>query len=440
MLLRKIRKQIVVWIALPVLLVMSACSDDAINSDPPTLIETSTPAYDKDAATTPAAGSTNILACKLYRELADETGSDENIFFSPLSVSTALMLVYEGSRGETREQFDKLLGLGKIEPTDTHRAYAKLIGQFKQKPKHAEGPEFELDIANALWVEQTMPFKQDYLDTLTKHYEAGIASADFKNDPAGQARRINQWVSDQTRGRIAGVINEDQLSPDTKLVLANAMYFKGRWADEFWDRNTKELPFYITPSKKVQVPMMRKREVEMSHGTYDGFQAVTLWYYGWDLYMLILLPDDKDGLAALENKLTGKMLLETVRGLSYKPVNLWLPKWETEQSYSLDHALKKLGLTDVFSSSEADLTGISDGSERGPLFIDQILHKSFIAVDEEGTEAAAVTIELVEDAAEDIEEEKPKPVDFRCDHPFIYLIRDRNTAATLFMGRVTDPS
>jgi serpin B len=434
------KKQTIVWLGVLALLVSSACSDDTTHSDAPTLIETSTPTYDKDASTTPAAGSTNILACKLYREIADEADSDENIFFSPLSVSTGLMLVYEGARGETREQFDKLLGLGKIEPTDTHRAYARLIGQLKQKPKHAEGPEYELDIANALWGEQTMPFKQDYLDTLSKHYEAGLASADFRNDPAGQARRINQWVSDQTKGRIEGVLEEDQLSPDTKLVLANAMYFKGRWADEFWEGNTEDKDFYITPSTKVKVPMMRKREVQMSHGSYDGYQAVKLWYYGWDLYMLVLLPNDKDGLAALENKLTGKMLLETVRGLEYKPVNLWLPKWETEQTYQLDSALKKLGLTDAFSPGEADLTGISDGSERGPLFIDKILHKAFISLDEEGTEAAAVTIAIAEDAAADIEEERPKPVEFRCDHPFIYLIRDRNTQATLFMGRVTDPS
>ncbi|MEO0475040.1 MAG: serpin family protein [Planctomycetota bacterium] len=402
----------------------------------PEILETSTPAFDKDARVGPAANSNNKLACDLYKKLIDELDADENLFFSPASISTALMLVYEGSRGETREQFDRLFGFQSVDSEDAHRAYARMIGGLAPDP---EWDGYELDVANALWGEQTLPFNTDYLDTVKQYYEAGFASADFKDDPIGQRDRINAWVKEKTRGKIQGVLGENSITPDTRLVLANAMYFRGRWANEFWDRRTKDLPFYVKPNKPKDVPMMHQKEASYAYGKYDGYSAIKLWYDYSGIYMLVLLPDKRDGLSALEKKLSPKMLRATVDGMKAETVNLWLPKWETTSNAALADMLAELGLKNAFDARQADLSGISDSSGE-PLFLSQVSHKAFIAVDEEGTEAAAVTVIEAEGEAEEGFEEPPKPIDFRADHPFVYFIRDRKTGAILFMGRVTDPS
>lgn len=410
------------------------CGERGGHSEYPELVETAAPEYDKNAAIKPASNSINWLACDLYRSLSKDAEPNDNLFFSPASISTALMLVYEGSQGQTREQFDAVLGFDGIDSIDVHRAYARMIGGLALDP---DEPTFVLDVANALWGEKTMPFKPDYLDTVTKHYEASFASADFKDDPIGQRDRINAWVSEKTKGRIDGILSEDAVTSDTRLILANAMYFKGRWAREFWDGRTKDTTFYA-PGKQRKVPMMHQREAGFRYGKYDGYAALQMWYDISGIYMLVLLPDERDGLAALEKKLSPKMLSNTVEGLQYETVNLWLPKWETTHQANLKTALTKLGLKDAFDGNQADFTGISDAT-RGPLFLSQVSHKAFIAVDEEGTEAAAVTALIAEDAAEGIEEEI-KPINFRADRPFIYLIRDRRSGAVLFMGRVLDPS
>ncbi len=283
-----------------VVMVAVGCGDKGGHSEMPTIIETGAPAFDKNAPVEPAANSTNQLACSIYKELADEAGRDENLFFSPMSISSALMLVYEGSRGETRSQFDKVLGLSAEDSIDTHRAYARMIGQLAPD-KEWDG--YELDVANALWGEKTMPFNRDYLDTLKTYYQAGFASADFINDPIGQCDRINAWVSEKTRGKIDGILDKDSVTSDTRLVLANAMYFKGRWAHEFRDRNTEQLPFYA-PGRQRDVPTMQIREGSFMYGKFDGYAAVKLWYDYSGIYMLVLLPDAKDGLPALEKQLS----------------------------------------------------------------------------------------------------------------------------------------
>lgn len=404
----------------------------------PPITPVSNPEFDPNAPVDAAVQSNNALAVAMYKQLAEPDQQADNLFFSPTSIAAALMLTYEGSRNQTQAEFEKVLSLKGDDRLAAHKAYAGMLGRLT-----GEGKPYELSVANALWGEQTMPFRDAFLETVRAHYAASFESVDFKRDFENQRKRINGWVEKRTHDRIKDLLPDGSLDDLTRLVLVNAIYFKAPWAIDFDEGATQPQPFYVMSQKPgddratVQVPMMRQFMEHYRYADMDGFNALTMVYKGGDLSMLVLLPDDKAGLPALETKLSAELIAKTVSAMKGEVVNLWLPKWETTQDYDLVPALKALGMKGAFAARTADFTGLSDSAEAEDLYISGVFHKAFIAVDEEGTEAAAATavVVLAESAA--IAEE---PIDFRCDHPFIYLIRDNRTGAVLFMGRVTDPS
>lgn len=416
------------------------CSDGGDrNVDLSTIQPVKNPGFDPKAPTESAVQSNNGFAIDLYRQLAESKEADSNLLFSPVSISAALMLTYEGAKGETQAEFEQVLSLQDTDRLAAHKGYAGVLGRLS-----GDKQPYELSVANAVWTEQTLPLRDGFVDTLQSHYEAGFESVDFKGDYENQRKRINAWVSDRTHDRINDLLPERSLDDLTRLVLVNAIYFKAEWAMQFEEGSTQDQPFYLLPKQadaageKVSVPMMSQGMEHFRHADFDGYDALTLPYDRHDLAMVILLPDEKGGLAALEKRLSTEMIDATVSKMDRTLVNVWLPKWEMTLDYDLIPALKALGMTKAFKSDEADFTGISDSAEAERLYISKAFHKAFIAVDEAGTEAAAATAVVL--AEESAFVPQSKPIDFRADHPFIYLIRDQRTGAILFIGRVTDPS
>lgn len=404
------------------------------------VLEPDPPDFDPDTPVDLAVQGNNALAVDLYRTLVSQGEAGDNLFFSPVSVSAALMLTYEGSRGETQAEFEQVLGLSEAERADAHDAYAGVLGRLSGQDR-----PYELSVANGLWGEQTMPFREGLLDTLGEHYEAGFASVDFVNDSETHRVQINDWVSSRTQDRINNLLPPRSVNPDTRLVLVNALYFKAEWMLMFEERATRDEDFYLisgdrdVESQSVGVPMMRQSMERFRYGSFEGYEALEMWYEGRDLSMLVLLPDESDGLADLEAELSADLIDQTIAGLSYETINrLRLPKWEMTLEYDLVPALRELGMDRAFVRGQADFTGLSDSAEAEDLFISGVFHKAFIAVDEAGTEAAAATAVVIE--AESAVLPPEDPIEFIADHPFVYLIRDNRTGAILFMGRVTDPS
>lgn len=383
----------------------------------------------------------NALAIDMYRQLVAGGEADDNVFFSPLSISAALSLTYEGARGETLSEFEHVLGI----PTDTPDGPASDWGrpQYHEamggvlNTLDGEGKPYELSVANALWGEQSMPFRPQFVDTLNANYDAGLELVDFKAQPERQRERINDWVATRTHDRIQDLMPEDSVDGLTRLVLVNAIYFKAEWSNQFYEGATRDEDFYRSADDAVQIPMMRHGQERFSFGDFDGYDALALPYKGRDLSMVALLPDEHDGLAALEEQLSPELIEQTIAGMAHQSCNVWLPKWEATLDYDLIPALKELGMERAFDPQRADFTGLSESAEAEGICITGAFHKAFIAVDENGTEAAAAT----GIAAGLASAAPPQEVfDFRADHPFIYLIRDNRTGAILFMGRVTDPS
>ncbi|MEM9599189.1 MAG: serpin family protein [Acidobacteriota bacterium] len=391
------------------------------------------------------AEGSNALAINMYHELVAGGEPRDNVFFSPLSVSAALSLTYEGARGETMAEFEQLLGArqtGRIPANwgrpEYHAAMGGLLGSLDGDDK-----PYELAVANALWGERSMPFRPQFVNNLNANYDAGLELVDFKGDPERQRTRINDWVADRTHDRIQGLMPEGSVDGLTRLVLVNAIYFKAEWDKTFYEGATRDAEFYLLPDEvvgegaSVEVPLMHQHEEWFKVGTFDGYAALQMDYAEGDLSMVVLLPDAVDGLSALEEQLTPELIAETVDGLAYQTCNVWLPKWEMTLAYDLIPGLRALGMERAFDAARADFTGISDSADGESLYITGAFHKAFIAVDENGTEAAAAT----GIAAGALAAAPPDAVvDFRADHPFVYLIRDNRTGAILFMGRVTDPS
>ena len=400
-------------------------------ADPPLVTDARSPFF--------AAHSNNTLGVAMYHEMlkmqAKEGKENENLFFSPISISAALMLTYEGARNDTLDEFEKVLSITGDDRSLAHAAYAKTLNKLD-----GEGKPYELSVANMLWGEKTMPFSNAFLGTLNKHYDANFKSVNFIGDPEAQRTRINSWVSKRTKERIQDLLPPGSIHPDVRLVLVNAIYFKAPWNSPFVKGYTHDRDFHLLPlgeeaHKTVKVPMMAQDRAEIyEYADLDGFTAVKLPYKSGDLSMVVLLPDEKHGLPTLEKKLSAELIDESIREMKRKYVHVVLPKWKTTQPFKLKPALQAMGMTDAFTRA-ADFTGVSDSEEAKRLFIDNVYHKAFIEVDEAGTEAAAATAVVIR-----AESAGPRGELFQCDRPFVYLIRDERTGAILFMGRVTDPS
>jgi len=384
------------------------------------------PAVEPDEIESLAEGNA-AFAFDLYRLLAAGEG---NLFFSPYSISVALAMTYAGASGDTAAQMADSLHFA-LPPERLHPAFNAYALDLQARAEAVtEGTPFELSIANALWGQQGFAFLPGFLDLLAENYGAGMRLVDYTIDPEGARLAINEWVSDETRERIQDLIPSGAIDAMTRLVLANAIYFKAGWRNTFNAEVTAPAPFTLPDGSTIQVEMMSQEE-SFGYALLEGYRAIELPYQEGNVSMLVILPDE-GRFADIEQALDPAMVEALVGNLTYGPVVLSLPKFTTEASFRLNDALQALGMGDAFDAARADFSGM-DGAR--DLFIGSVLHKAFVAVDENGTEAAAATAVIMELMSAPILE----PIEFTIDRPFVYLIRDNQTGMLLFVGRVLDP-
>ncbi|XP_055964493.1 leukocyte elastase inhibitor-like [Sorex fumeus] len=377
----------------------------------------------------PLIAANTLFALDLFLTLSQDHPA-ANIFFSPFSVSSALAMVFLGSRGNTEAQLAKTLHFDMVE--EIHSRFQSLNADIN-KP----GASYILKLANRLYGEKTYDFLPEFLNSTQKTYSAELAGVDFQNAAEDARKEINAWVKGQTEGKIPELLTSGVVNSMTRLVLVNAIYFKGNWKEKFSKQATRVVPFRLNKKDTKNVNMMRqKNKFPLGYIEALKCRVLELPYQGEELSMVILLPDDIEdastGLKKIEEQLTLENLTEWTRpeNMPVVKVNVHLPKFKLEESYTLNEALARLGLHDLFDSSRADLSGIGGARD---LFISNVAHKSFVEVNEEGTEAAAATggIATVQML---VQEEY-----FVCDHPFIFLIRHKASGTILFLGRFSAP-
>jgi serpin B len=376
------------------------------------------------------AGDNSDFAFDLYQLLSE--GEDGNLFYSPYSISLALAMTYAGARGETERQMGEALHFN-LPQEQLHPAFNALDLELARRGEGAQGKDgegFRLNIANTLWGQAGFQFLPGFLDALAENYGAGLRLLDFMNAPEEARVTINDWVSEQTEGRIKDLIPPGLINSMTRLVLTNAIYFNAAWATPFEAWATQDGTFHTLDGGGVAVPMMRQTE-SLGYAQGQGYQAVEMPYDGGELSMVILLPEAGE-FEAFEGALDAGQVDAVLGELAYRQVALTMPKFEFESDFSLAKALTALGMADAFSGN-ADFSGMTGAQD---LFISDVVHKAFVSVDEAGTEAAAATAVVMELLSAAPQE----PVEVTVDRPFIFLIRDIETEAILFVGRVVDPS
>ena len=419
-----------------------------------------------------AVAASGDFALDLYGQLAKENDG-KNLFFSPYSMASALAMTAEGARGETAAEMGKVLRFPEaarrigddpqLLPWNTsliHTGMAKLNDRFQSK---ADTP-YEISVANALYGEKTYPFSPDYVATIGKFYGTGaVVPVDFKNLPEPSRLLINAWAEEKTRGRIKDLVPEGKINGFTRFVLLNAIYFKGDWAEQFDATQTKEGDFHVAGGAKVRAQMMHNamlsagrhaafkadgtpfqtpatiagNEAEASlYPGKGGFQVAELPYKGEDLSMVLVVPQDIDGLDAVEKQLTTANLQAWLEKLESRDMDVAMPKFRIEGFYNMNGGLQSLGMRAAFDSERANFDGICSFRSE-PLFIDFVIHKSFVEVTEKGTEAAAATAAAGGGGGFGGGMFTPA---IRADRPFLFAIRDVKTGTLLFLGRMTDPT
>lgn len=398
-------------------------SGEVIQSEKPRI--TSPQVNESDLTT--LAGGNSAFAFDLYQALKEEDG---NLFYSPYSISLALAMTYAGARGETEQQMADTLHFI-LSQDRLHPAFNSLDIELGQRGEGAEGKDgegFRLNIVNAIWGQEGYEFLSEFLDVLAENYGAGLRPLDFAGAPEESRITINDWVSDQTEGRIEDLIPQGLINALTRLVLTNAIYFNAAWQYPFEEDATGDGTFHVLGGGEVTVPMMRQTE-SFSYAEGDGYQAVELPYDGRELSMVILLPEAGQ-FNDFEDSLDVRQVEAIVKDLESGRVALTMPKFEFESSFGLKESLAAMGMPVAFSGG-ADFSGMTGNRD---LFIADVVHKAFVSVDEAGTEAAAATAVIMQLTA--MPEE---PVEVTIDRPFIFLIRDIETGAILFVGRVANP-
>jgi serpin B len=371
----------------------------------------------------------NEFGISLYKSLAEE---NTNIIFSPYSISVALAMAQAGARNQTLNQMNDVLHFALPQDSlhQTFNALQLALNSREQNNENNKEKDFELNIANAIWGEKTYTFLPEYLDLLAENYGAGIRLMDFKNNTDGSRKEINQWIIDETDQKIKDLLAEGTITPQTRLVLTNAIYFKAEWMSQFEEDRTKPDDFTLLDGNVIQVPMMTQSG-NFAYLQGDGFQAVSLPYKGNKLSMLILLPD-QGNFDQIKNEMSADQLSSLMNNLQNAEVDLSMPKFKVESSFGLKDVLSEMGMPDAFEPGTADLSGM-DGTK--DLYISAVEHKAYIDVDENGTEAAAATAIVVGLTSMPVEVNKLK-----IDRPFVYFILDNETGTILFMGQMLDPN
>lgn len=367
----------------------------------------------------------SIFGFDLYQQLKENEG---NLFFSPYSISTALAMTYAGARGQTEKEMAEVLHFS-LEQEPLHSSFSKL--QLELNTIQDKG-HVKLSIANSLWAQEGYHFLDIFFDLNKKHYGAGLNFVDFARQTETARKTINVWVEEETQEKIKELIKKGMLTPLTRLVLCNAIYFKGDWLSQFNKERTADADFYISLKKTIKVPMMSQKS-EFKFKDFGSFSAIELPYEGNDLSMIIFLPKEVDGLVDLEQSLTDdsvKNWLDDISKSYKQEIFVSLPKFKTTCEFQLAKVLAEMGMPSAFSLPPANFSGMTG---RKDLFISKVIHKAFVDVNEEGTEAAAATAVIMEKGIS-------KTLTFRADHPFVFLIRENKTGSILFIGRIVDPT
>ena len=367
------------------------------------------------------------FAGDLYGQVAIGAG---NRFFSPYSISSALGMSLLGARGETQTQMQRVLLAG----GDHHAQLGALTRQLAGEPGQAR--PFSLTVANALWLQADFTLREEYLDSTQRHYGTSPHTVDYRSDPEAARRRINDWVADQTRQKIQDLLAPGRLAEDTRLVLTNAIYFKSAWQAAFDANDTRTEPFHRRDGSTVPAPLMSQTG-RFAYREIDDAQVLWLPYKGSELAMVVALPRTVDGLAALEASLTADALLALAAGrdASIQRVEVQLPRFRLEQTLDLVPSLAALGMPAAFAPATADFSGMTGGRD---LYINAVVHKAFVEVDEQGTEAAAAT--AVEMTLTSMPFTPQEAIVFRADRPFLFFIAHQPSRTILFLGRLEDPS
>ena len=370
-----------------------------------------------------AVAGNSDFAFDLYGKLKDKE-PNSNLFFSPYSISTALAIVYAGAHGETEKQMETALHFT-LPNQNLYSAFGALQKQLIQED-NSRG--YRLLLANALWLQKGEPVLEEFLNLTKNYYGAGITLLDFVNETEKSRQTINSWVEEKTKEKIKELIPPNGVNPETVLVLTNAIYFKGEWKNKFEKQFTKRTDFHISAKDKVEVDMM------LTENMYKGYQdkkiqIVELPYKNDEISMVVILPREIEGITELEKTLTAENLNSLLSKMRTGQIEVYLPKFKMAWgTFSLNKALIDLGMPDAFDKKKANFSGING---KGGIWISNVFHKAFIEVNEEGTEAAAGTAVVLT---------KGLYMDFRADHPFIFIIKDNRTGSILFMGRVMKPA
>ncbi|MGO9323777.1 MAG: serpin family protein [Terracidiphilus sp.] len=374
-----------------------------------------------------AVNGSNAFAVDLYAQLSKQPG---NLFFSPESISTAFGMAYAGASGETATEMQHVLHFT-LPPDRLHPAMGALLAAMNSQHKG-----YELHVADALWAQQDASFEQSYLKLVQSDYGAGFHRVNFTISPESVRSTINAWVEKQTNDKIKDLIGQGALNTTTRLVLTNAIYFKGDWQDPFDAEATQKEEFHLSATQWAMAPMMHRTG---GYSYYDGgtFQALELPYAGNEISMVVLLPKETDGLPALEKSFASGVAGEWIQKL--EPVDkviLTLPRFTMTQQFELSSTLSAMGMAQAFSGA-ADFSGMTGKPD---FSISAAIHKAYIDVNEKGTEAAAATAIVMYATAMRREAPEPPPVVFRADHPFLFILLDTRSGSMLFLGRIADPT
>lgn len=375
----------------------------------------------------------SLFALDLYQRLAEDD-PQANLFFSPYSILTALAMTYTGACGQTATEMAAVLHFNRPQ-AEVPTVFAALEQRLAAIGKSRK---VTLHTANSLWYQQDYKFRQEFLNVGRKSFNAELAGLDFAKDTEDARLKINKWIAGKTADKIPHLLKPGILDPLTALVLCNAIYFKGDWANQFKGKATQPADFFVTPGHKIQVPMMSQK-MKVRHAALDGCRMVELPYQGGDLAMVVFLPEAKDGLKSLESRIGGTTLslsslpdwmakLDKVRE---EDVVVQLPKFKLSTQFGLKKHLSAMGMPTAFIPN-CDFSGM-DGTH--DLFISAVVHQAVVEVNEQGTKAAAAT--AVGMAGLSVQLQAPI---FRADHPFIFLIRENQTGSILFLGRVVNPT
>ncbi len=413
-------KRLTLYLTLSLLLMLSlftACSTEPFIEDP-------LPVPSPDSFDNAYTNANNAFSIDMYHKFQED---NKNMFFSPYSITSALVMTYEGAKGTTAEEMQTVLHF----PDDKAVLRESFLGTYAtiNKPQDI----YKLETANALWIQESFNLLPEYMVTIKEFYQGRLYDVDYVGEPQKSRRTINNWVEDKTNNKIKDLIPASVITPDTRVILTNAIYFKGDWANTFKAKSTYEKPFTLSSGEDVTVKMMHDTKYT-PYGETKNYKFLELPYEGDDLSMVILLPKEND-ISSLEKDITSENMANWLGELETEEVRIQLPKFTFETKEFMGSDLQEMGMPTAFSGS-ADFSGMTAETD---LQISEVIHQTFIEVDEKGTEAAAATAVVMIATSAGPGFEKAPPKEFYADQPFIFLIQHKETGTILFMGKVENP-